>query len=92
MRGTCAYLGGSEAEGGGVCVRPFSILKHQPSVLRQRQVVTCGQVSESERLTPADVAPAPTDKVTTVITKENTQEDIKQDKSCPSQPRSNSAD
>lgn len=69
MRGTGSYLGGSEAEGGGVCVRPFSVLEHQPSVLRQRQVVTRGQVSESERLPPADVAPAPTDKVATIIPK-----------------------
>lgn len=69
MRGTCPYLGGSEAEGGGVCVRPLSVLEHQPSVLRQGQVVTRGQVSESERLAPADVAPAPTEKVATIITK-----------------------
>lgn len=69
VRGTCPYLGGSEAEGGSVCVRPFSVLDHQPSVLRQRQVVARGQVSEAESLTPANVAPTPTDKVATIITK-----------------------
>lgn len=61
--GTRPYLGGSEAEGGGVCVRALSVLEHQPPVLRQRQVVTRGQVSQAERLTPADVAAAPADKV-----------------------------
>lgn len=63
MPGTCPYLGGSEAEGGGVCVRALSVLEHQPPVLRQRQVVTRGQVSQAERLTPADVAAAPADRV-----------------------------
>lgn len=69
MRDTGPHLGDSKAEGGGVCVGPFPVLQHQASVFRQRQVVTRGQVPESERLTPADVAPAPAIKVATIITK-----------------------
>lgn len=86
MRDTGPHLGDSKAEGGGVCVGPFPVLQHQASVFRQRQVVTRGQVPESERLTPADVAPAPAVKVATIIAKEPTQADIKQSKGCPSQP------
>lgn len=56
---TRAHLGGSEAESGGDGVRPLPVLEHQPRVLCQRQVVAGGQVPQSERLTPSDVAPAP---------------------------------
>lgn len=53
------HLGGSEAEGGGRGVWSLSVLQHDASVLRQRQIVTGGQVTQAERLTPADVAAAP---------------------------------
>lgn len=55
----CTNLRGSEAEGGGDSVGPLPVLQHQPPVLGQGQVVTGGQVPQSERLTPADVAPTP---------------------------------
>lgn len=60
----CPNLRGSEAEGGSDCVRPLPVLQHQPPVLGQGQVVTGGEVPESEGLTPADVAPTPAVKVT----------------------------
>lgn len=59
-----ANLRGSETEGCGDGVRPLSVLQHQPLVLSQGQVVTGGQVPQSEGLTPSDVAPAPAVKVT----------------------------
>lgn len=60
----CPNLRGSEAEGGGDGVGPLPVLQHQPPILRQGQVVTGGQVPQSEGLAPADVAPAPAVKVT----------------------------
>lgn len=63
----CSCLRDSEAEGSGHGVGPLSILQHQPPVLSQRQVVTSGQVAQSERLAPTNVAPAPAVKVTTDI-------------------------
>ncbi|KAG7238576.1 hypothetical protein INR49_030849, partial [Caranx melampygus] len=54
-----AGIGDSEAEGSGYGVGLVSILQHQPPVLGQCQVVTSGQVAQSERLAPADVAPTP---------------------------------
>lgn len=52
-------LGGSEAEGCGRGVWSLSVLQHDASVLRQRQIVTGGQVTQTERLTPADVTATP---------------------------------
>lgn len=60
----CPCLRSSEAEGGGDGVGPLLVLQHQPLVLSQGKVVTGGQVPQSEGLTPADVAPTPTVKVT----------------------------
>ena len=62
----CPNLGGSEAEGGGDGVGALPVLQHQPPVLGEGQVVTGGQVPQSEGLSPADVAPAPAVKVTDV--------------------------
>jgi len=58
-------LRGSETVGGGDGVGPLPVLQHQPPIVRQGQVVTGGQVPQSEGLAPADVAPAPAAKVTT---------------------------
>ena len=55
----CVYLGGSEAEGSGVGIRSLPLQQHQAPLLSQRQVVTAGQVTQAEGLTPADVAPTP---------------------------------
>lgn len=52
-------LGSSEAKGRGYGVGPLPILQHQPPVVAEGQVVTGGQVAQSEGLAPADVAPAP---------------------------------
>lgn len=59
----CPCLRRSETEGCCHGVRPLAILQHQPPVLGQSEVVTCGQVPQSKRLTPANVAAAPAVKV-----------------------------
>lgn len=72
----CPDLRGSEAEGSCDGVGLVPVLQHQPSVLRQGQVVASGQVPQSEGLTPADVAPTPAVEITSPHYIKKTHEDI----------------
>lgn len=56
------YLGGSEAEGGGLDISFLFIHKQQKLVFSQTQILPCGHMSESEWLTPANVTPTPAAK------------------------------
>lgn len=66
LASVCPCLRGSKAEGCSDGVRPLTVLQHQPPVLGQGKVVTCGQVTQSKRLAPANVAPTPAVKVTAI--------------------------
>lgn len=62
-------LGGPEAEGscGGVGLLP--VLQDQSPVLAQSQVMTGGEVTQAEGLTPANVAAAPAAHKNTGVTR-----------------------
>lgn len=54
-----AYLGGPEAEGCGLDVGFLFVHQQQRFVFYETQVLPRGHVPQSERLTPADMTPAP---------------------------------
>lgn len=53
------YLGRPEAEGGGLDIGLLFVHQQQRLVVCQTEVLPCRHVSESERLTPANVTAAP---------------------------------
>lgn len=54
-----AYLGGPEAEGCRLDISFLFVHQQQRFVFYQTQILSCGYMPQSERLTPADMTPTP---------------------------------